>query len=104
MADNLNFHFFTILFYREKGEKEDLKKRIEALNVELVELRTELQHNQAKQSELLQFTANLTAMNSQVQSANSMLNERLEASERLARNSEQRLVELEEIIKRQVRI
>ena len=63
---------------REQLEKENLETKFKLLNSELIDLQFDMSVSQEKQNELLSFTSKLTAKNSQLQSENTTLTEKLQ--------------------------
>lgn len=64
-----------------REEKANLEKTVAKLTDDLKELEQEMEKSQVKQGELLSFTSKLTEKNSQLQSENTTIIERLETIE-----------------------
>lgn len=73
-----------------------------SLTAELNELQTEMKQSQEKQNELLAFTAKLTEKNTQLQSENTVLKEKLQQIETYFTDSNRTLRESNENLKLEV--
>ena len=73
-----------------------------SLTAELNELQTEMKQSQEKQNELLAFTAKLTEKNTQLQSENTVLKEKLQQIETYFTDSNRTLRESNDNLKLEV--